>query len=52
MTHTIMIPENDLRRIIAKHFANCKPENVWFGIKERQMDKIIVYATISVEEEI
>lgn len=52
MTHTIKIPENDLKKIIAKHFTDCKPENVWFGLTEGQKGEKAIYATISIEEEI
>jgi len=52
MTHTIKIPENDLKRIIARYFTACEPENVWFGLTEGQKGEKIIYATITIEEEI
>lgn len=52
MIHTIKIPENDLRKIIAKSFDGCKPEDIYFGIDEGQMHDKIVYAIITVKEDI
>lgn len=52
MLHTIKISENDLKKLIAKHFTNCDPNNIFFGIDEGQHEDKIVYATITVKEEI
>ena len=45
MLHTIRISENDLKKLVAKNFFNCKPEMGQLGEK-------IVYAMITKEEEI
>lgn len=29
MTYSINLAENDIKRIIAEHIGNCKPENVF-----------------------
>jgi len=29
MTYSINLSENDIKRIIAEHIGNCKPENVF-----------------------
>ena len=52
MLHTIRISENDLKKLVAKNFSNCKPENVYFSIDEGQLGEKIVYAMITKEEEI
>ena len=52
MLHTIKIPENDLKKLIAKHFTNCDPKDIFFGFDEGQLGDKIVYASITVREEI
>ena len=52
MIHTIKIPENDLKKLIAKHFTNCDPNDIYFSFDEGQLGDKIVYAMITVREEI
>ena len=52
MIHTIKIPENDLKKLIAKHFNNCDPNDIYFSFDEGHLGDKIVYATITVKEEI
>ena len=39
MLHTIKIPENDLKKLIAKSFNYCEPEDISFGIEEGQFEE-------------
>ena len=34
MTYSINLAENDIKRIIAEHIGNCKPENVFLRADE------------------
>ena len=34
MTYSINLAENDIKRIIAEHIGNCKPENVFLRASE------------------
>ena len=37
MLHTIKISENDLKKLIAKYFTNCDPNDIYFGFDEGQL---------------
>jgi hypothetical protein len=52
MTHEIKLNENELKRIVAKHFTGCDPKNVMFSIEEGQFGEKIINARIFETEEI
>ena len=39
MPHKIKIPENGLKKLIAKSFNCCEPEDISFGIVEGQFEE-------------
>lgn len=57
MFHTIKIPENELKKVVAKYFSeywsvNCEAENVSFSFDEGQFGELNVYASVNVKEDI